>query len=260
MISIEKDEYVASRANFNKPYACVQVKHGDSEIVLPRLQLEEKQLLVWLDYDKSIDGPVFKDLSTLCQNALTGSLLIVTVNANKNSLPKNDAHGNNFADINEALRYFAGDLIPQSLPADVLWPSKYPIFLASLLFKHMRHQVYVAGRSNDVVVPIFNIRYQDNAPMLTVGAVIADHSYAKRINKVLKAQRVTGQMSEKEQLFIRVPPLTQKEKATIDQLMPCDPAPTESAVKDLGFRLRQKQIEAYHRFYRYYPMFGEVMI
>ena len=63
MISIEKDEYVASRANFNKPYACVQVKHGDSEIVLPRLQLEEKQLLVWLDYDKSIDGPVFKDLS-----------------------------------------------------------------------------------------------------------------------------------------------------------------------------------------------------
>ena len=61
-------------------------------------------------------------------------------------------------------------------------------------------------------------------------------------------------------LSIGVPPLTLKEKACFDQLLPCDPAPTKEAVEQLGFRLKPTQINAYHQFYRYYPMFGEVAI
>lgn len=37
MISIEKDEYLASRAAFNSPYACVKVEPGESDSVLPQL-------------------------------------------------------------------------------------------------------------------------------------------------------------------------------------------------------------------------------
>ena len=260
MISIEKNEYLASRAEFNKPYACVSVELGESDSVLPSLQLEGKQLLVWLDYDTSINGPVFKDLSTLCQRALTGSLLIVTINAHNKSLPDKDEDGQKFGSEQERLRFFAGDLIPQRLPKGVTQRSKYPAFLASLLFMHMRRQLRLAGRVKDRIVPIFNIKYRDNAPMVTVGAAITDEQYAKKTATALKDKNVIRQMDENEQLSIGVPPLTLKEKATLDQLMPCEPTPTESIVSKLGFRLESHKIEAYHRFYRYYPMFGEVTI
>ena len=260
MISIEKDEYLASRAEFNKPYACVRVELGESDSVLPSLQLEEKPLLVWLDYDTSFDGPVLKDLSTLCQRALTGSLLIVTINAHRNSLPNKDADDREFRNKQEKLRYFAGDLIPQTLPQGVMQTSKYPYFLASLLFQHMRHQVLKAGRKNDDIVPVLNIAYSDNAPMVTVGAVIADKQHTQKAAEMLSTQNVIEQMNENNQLSIGVPPLTLKEKATLDQLMPCDPEPTEDAVSQRGFRLKPAQIKAYHRYYRYYPMFGEITI
>lgn len=260
MISIEKNEYLASRAEFNRPYACVKVEPGESDSVLPRLPLEEYPLLVWLDYDTSLDGPVLKDLSTLCQRTLTGSVLIVTINAHKNSLPNKDAEGGEFESDEERLRYFAGDLIPQTLPKGAMQTSKYPGFLASLIFQHMRRQVRTAGRENDRIVPLFNIAYSDNAAMVTVGAAIADERHALETVERLEARNAAPRMDENEQLTIGVPALTLKEKATLDQLMPCDPAPTEGAVSQLGFRLKLSQIEAYHRFYRYYPMFGEVTI
>lgn len=260
MISIEEDEYLASRAKFNKPYACVSVEPGESVDVLPRLNLEEKKLLAWLDYDTSIDGPALKDLTTLCQHALTGSLLIVTINAHKGSLPNQDEDGREFGDDQERLHHVAGDLIPQTLPKGAMQTSNYPAFLASLLFKHMHRQVRIAGRSNDSIVPIFNIKYQDNAPMVTVGAVIADEQYAQKTAEIFETKNSTEPMDETKQLSIGVPPLTLKEKASLDQLMPCDSSPTEPEVSELGFRLKPSQIAAYHRFYRYYPMFGEVTI
>ena len=67
-------------------------------------------------------------------------------------------------------------------------------------------------------------------------------------------------MDETNHTVIGVPPLTFKEKTSLDRLMPRPEAPTEDDVLQLGFMLKPSQIEAYHRFYRYYPMFGEVAI
>ena len=258
MISIEKNEYLANRAKFNRPYGCVSVEHGESVSVLPRLPFEEKPLLVWLDYDKSLDGPVLEDLATLSQRALTDSLMIVTINADKRSLPDKDADNLAFESDETMLRYYAGDLVPQTLPAGAMQGSKYPSFLASLLFQHIRRQVRRAGREDDVVVPLFNIKYQDNAPMLTIGVAIVDPQRAEETAVAVSDGIMVKRMDERNQLSIDVPPLTLKEKVTLDQLMPCKTAPSEKEVSRLGFRLKPSQIESYHRFYRHYPVFGEI--
>ena len=111
-------------------------------------------------------------------------------------------------------------------------------------------------------MPIFNIKYQRQR---THGNGRCRHRgravyLEKTANGTSKPIAVIEQMDKNKQLSIGVPPLTLKEKASLDQLMPCNPAPTESDVSELGFRLKPSQIEAYHRFYRYYPMFGEVTI
>lgn len=263
MVSIERDEYIASRAEFNRPYACVSVEVGESDKVLPGLKLEERRVLAWLDYDSSLNGPVLQDVATLCQRAPVGSVVIVTINARKTSLADRDADGEMFPDERERLVYAAGDfgepLIPAVLPAGCMQASKYPGFLASVLLRHMDRQLLRAGREGMKMVRLFNIFYRDNAPMITVGAAIGNEVHARETERVL-AGRAGEEVRGDVPLAIGVPPLTYREKCALDQLMPCEATPSEDEVSQLGFRLKPGQIAAYHRFYRYYPMFGEVSV
>ncbi len=260
MISIEQDDILASRAEFNKPYACVSVIHGDSQIVLPDLNLEELPLLAWLDYDSSLEGPVLTDLPTLCRRAPTGSIIIVTVNAHRGRLPSHDENDNEYESFTDRMRALAGDLIPPEVPKEAAQASGYPSYLASVLFDEMHRQVRMAGREDEALLPLFNIGYSDNAPMITVGGVIADEPRAQQIRTVLEDKDLGAFLDEQRHLQIGVPPLTLKEKAGLDQLLPRIDAPTEQDVEELGFRLKPTQIQAYHRFYRHYPMFGEVAV
>ena len=259
MVSIEKDEYHASRAEFNKPYACVSVKPGESSSVLPDLSIEEKPILAWLDYDTGLDGPVLDDLSTLCQRALVGSMIIVTLNANPKRLLPNGGDGPRATRMEEKLRDLAGNLIPQQLPEGALTTLGYPNFLGSLMFQHMHRQVRISGKENASTIPLINIRYKDNSTMVVIGIAIIDSAQVKNVEEQLGIPNTVGRMREDYQVQISVPPLTLKEKTTLDQMMPCDGVPTEEAVEtSTTFRLRLDQIEAYHRFYRYYPTFGEI--
>ena len=260
MISIEQDEILASRAEFNKPYACVNVIHGDSQAVLPNLDLEEMPLLVWLDYDSSLEGSVLADLSTLCSRAPTGSIIVVTVNAHRGRLPSHDENDNEYDNFADRMRALAGDLIPAQIPKEAAQASGYPPHLVSVLFTHMHRQVRMAGREGEALLPLFNIGYSDNAPMITLGGAIADEPGARKIRAILNDKGMGAFLDEQRHLQIGVPPLTFKEKACLDQLLPHVDPPTEQDVKELGFRLKHGQINAYHRFYRHYPMFGEVAL
>lgn len=260
MISIEKNEILAARADFNKPYGCITVEPGESEKVLPGLEIEEGPVLAWLDYDTSLNGPVLKDLSVLCRRALLGSVLIVTINADRRSLPDKNENGVEYKNLADRLRAIAGDLVPQTLPKAALQKSGYPPYLASLLFSHMRRAIRTAGRESEHLLPLFNIGYSDNASMITVGAAIIDEARALEATTRLDENNMSAFLDETKQLKIGVPPLTIKEKISLDQLMPCDNAPTEEDVLQLGFRLKPSQIEEYHRYYRYYPTFGEITL
>jgi hypothetical protein len=117
-----------------------------------------------------------------------------------------------------------------------------------------------AGREDEQLIPLFNIAYRDNAPMITVGAVIADNTRASKVIERLATYDLGSGLDQATQISIGVPPLTVKEKVHLDQLMPCSVVLNESDVATLGFRLKQSQIEAYQRFYKHYPTFGEVSI
>lgn len=260
MISIEKNEILASRAEFNKPFACVNVIHGDSEIVLPEIELEELPILAWLDYDTSIEGPVFKDISTLCQRAPTGSIIITTVNAHRDRLPKQDENNTEYESFSDRLRALAGDLIPQTLPKGAEQTTGYPPYLASIIFAHMQRQILAAGREGENITPLLNIGYSDNAPMITVGGIITTKSKNNEIKELFDIKNLSKFTDQNEHLKIGVPPLTMKEKAVLDQLLPSPSAPTYDEVQTLGFKLKPSQINAYHEFYRYYPVYGELSV
>ena len=260
MVSIENDSTLASRAEFNKPYACVTVEAGDSSSVLETLDLDTRPVLAWLDYDTGPDGPVLEDLSTLCSQVPTGSVLIVTVNAHRDRLPTHDEQGQRHECFADRLRAWAGDLVPLEVPLTAEQKSGYPPFLASVLISHMHRQVRVSGREDESLLPLFNIGYADNAPMITIGGVIAARPQRDGIESVLRSCDRDGFLDEERHLVVRVPPLTLKEKAGLDQLLPRESLPSPEEVEKIGFKLKPSQIEAYCRFYRYYPTFVEVSV
>lgn len=256
MISIEKDD--AKRATFNTPFKVIKVEEGETKTVLPFLDLDQRRVIVWLDYDKGLTSPVLEDTNSVCTRAGTGSIVLVTLNANVSSLrgQKNE-HGEDITE-EQYLRRFGRDLIPDPLPPEAIETQGYPIFLARILFEHIHRVIRKAGR-RETFVPLFNYRYKDGATMITIGGMIANERDAHDLNarvSELKVEYVTGET----QFLIDVPILTFKEKIELDTILPSVSGLTIADVEALGFPLKQGQIDSYRKFYRYYPTFAELVL
>jgi len=254
MISIERDDYV-KRASYNRPYDCIEVIGGDTTNILPELNLKNILSIIWMDYDQGLEGPVLEDTRRICGACKSGSVFITTVNSDSNRLDNvMDVSGRTLSRI-EAVKHYAGDLVPPNVKAKDLKKTYFPALLGKILFDHIKVSIKESGRS-DSFYPLFNIYYKDTSPMITIGGMIADDDDKKRLRDCdlpKKYDWVTGE----KQFIIDVPPLTVKEKIELDQMLPRDEPPTVEEIEEAGFTLEERQIKSYHQFYRHYPVFGE---
>ena len=257
MVSIEKELDAESRANFNRPYCCIKVEPGETTIVLPSLLLDEKHSIIWLDHDSDLKGTVLRDIEIICEKAKSGCIFIVTLNANVRQVKDvKNKEGKRLAD-EEALRYFVGGLAPEPMPKDALSKEKFPQILGKILIDHMKRSPRIAG-TDKKFVPIFNFYYRDTAPMITVGGMLANQADAEKLSRCQLSEKYDYIRGE-TQYHIAVPHLTPKEKFGIDQLLPSPRSLSAKDIEDnLGFSLKDEHIKAYCKFYRFYPMFGEI--
>jgi hypothetical protein len=255
MTSIQYDTEFAQRARFNAPHSCIKVEEGDSSVVLPGLPLERGPALLWLDYESTIDQ-LLDELGRLCARLVSGSVLVVTANAVKERVNVSDEASRRQRQ-EESFRAAVGDLAPAVFTPDFFDAGKYPANVASTLVNHLTHATRVAGR-DERFVPIFNFSYKDNAPMVTVGGMIANAADRERLRRAALNARLPF-VQAPEQTVIAMPPLTTREKLALDQLFPAQEAPSEEEIAKLGFKLKRSYIEAYHRYYSRYPVFGEVL-
>lgn len=255
MYSIEYPDY-AKRAKFNAPYRCVKVIPGDTSKVLPKIKWKKWNCIIWLDYDKGLDKcSALKDIQTICEHAQSGTILIVTVNASPSQLYAKDEHGQELRH-DEALRKLVSNLAPQDLKGK-LSKKVFPSTLAKILIDCAERGPKVAGRSQLSFLPIFNFFYRDGAPMVTIGGMIAD----EKDKLQLESSKVLGRfqyLNGAKQFAISVPPLTPKEKVSLDAMLPCIERPTAAKLKESGLFLQEDQIDSYFKFYRYYPVFAEL--
>lgn len=256
MISIQDQD--AQRARFNIPFSVVRVEEGETTKVLPDLELAGRRTIAWLDYDKGLTSPVLQDTYTICSQVSSGSILLVTLNSNASSLRnQKDEHGATLSE-EQVLKRFGRDLIPTPLPVEATQTTGYPLFLAGILFEHIQRVIRKTGRSESFI-PLFNYNYKDNSPMITIGGMIANQQDAEALKRRLSELRFEY-VTREEQFVIDVPNLTFKEKLTLDRILPRLSVPTAVEVEELGFPLRQRQIDSYHKFYRFYPTFAELTI
>tara|TARA_Y100001933_G_C18911069_1_gene526745 strand:+ start:44 stop:469 length:426 start_codon:yes stop_codon:yes gene_type:complete len=136
--------------------------------------------------------------------------------------------------------------------------SGYPAFLSKILFTQIQHQITANGRTDIKIFPFLNMYYKDDAPMITIGAALLENSADSALAEKLKSIRIFEQMDADHQMAITAPPLTLKEKAALDQLMPSATPPSEKDIEALGFKMKPSHTNSYHKFYLYYPTYAEL--
>jgi hypothetical protein len=260
IVSIEKRDDAATqrRFMFNRPFACVDVRFGPSEKILPSLPWDRRSI-VWLDYDGGFAPSVLTDLSTVAASVRSGSLVCFTVNG---TAPKDDV----VSDTGEVRRTaaekfsatFKGRPLPHGFSGSNLTVPEYPKIVRQMGLDQIERAL--ADRNKVLPPPkrlsarqIFFFRYADNAPMITVGWVIVSESELS-----LFASARIGDLdfirTGDDFLAIDVPILTQKELKYLEHQLP---VPLGRRLKGRG--LTDEELRAFEALYRYYPSYAEVV-
>jgi len=258
MVSIEKDEVNEPRFRFNKPFRCVDLKLGHSNVVLPQLNWG-KRCILWLDYDGKLDKLVLADIATVCSKAISGSLLVVSVNVEPDRKPgatpaEQDAH---------RLKSFSEVVGDEKVPLGTTGANLRSGELAKVCRRVISNEIGREltdrnGPLNDEskvhFQPLVHFLYADGAQMLTVGGVL----YEKRDENLVQAcefQELPFVRTGEDAFIIKAPKLTQKEVRHLNSQLPRVP-PDQLSLPGVP----DSDVHDYAAIYRYYPSFSEVLL
>jgi len=252
MVSIERHEQNAKRVLFNRPFACIDVKFGESNDELPALDWGVRSI-VWLDYDGTLDPSVLADVRFICMSLVPGSAFAVTVNAQPPApaVAPNDA----LAQVTKRL----GDKMPENIsPADLSgWGT------AGVYRRAIDNEIAEVLADRNAARPpqqkfiykqLFNFNYRDGQRMLTVGGVIYESGQQGLFDKCsfFGPQGLLFVRGEADPYLIDVPMLTYRELRHQDAQLPCSDL---DGIDRAG--VPREDVERYSRHYRYFPMFVE---
>lgn len=255
MISIQEGRAEARRAAYNRPFRFIQVVEGETTHVIDNLPPSRKPMLIWLDYDSTLSGPVRKDIDLVGGKLNSGDIVLFTVNANYRQIVR-QGKGGAKRDARDVLAELL-EIPPETVPEHAVEVDGLPPFVAKTLFTRLGSVIRKESGNELRLVPLFNYLYSDQATMLTFGGMAADEQDATRLRTsgIFDLSYVTGEA----QLKIDVPLLTHREKMEMDRLLPRDEPLPDAALDRLRCGLSASEVEAYRNFYRHYPTFAELV-
>jgi hypothetical protein len=248
MVSIEKDEAHEQRYKDNCPYNCIDLRFGLSNTVLSKLSFD-KPVITWLDYTCRLNDSVLEDVRYVCSKAKSGSVLIVTVNADSLGTSGykqlTQMIRTNKADYQHVYRRYSQEL------------GKWAV--ASTYRQILHEEVGVTLRDRNGVLPsgerincqqIFNFEYLDTKRMLTYGGVLYKNDDENSLRKC-RFETCHCYKPKDEPYRIEVPILTLREMRMLDAQLPKD------SDKIKRGSVPESDVRKYTHIYRYFPSFVE---
>ena len=256
MISIEEDEQNKDRFNFNCPYDCIDLEFGKSTHILPKIPWD-KETIIWLDYDGKLDSSVLSDISIFCSEAISKSILIISVNVYPEQLPS-DVEEISISEYR--LKQLKERIDPSSLPPGIDGKVLSGWGLAKVCQAIIKNKILstLSDRNGSLEEgkkirfrQLFNFVYSDNAKMLTTGGLFYREDETSLMEQCsiddLEFIRSNG-----DQRIIEIPNLTKKEIRKLDEQLP-----TNDSNKLLPSVIPRKDVKNYSDIYRYFPTFTE---
>ncbi|MDG6981830.1 MAG: hypothetical protein JRM74_00025 [Nitrososphaerota archaeon] len=246
-ISIERDVGNKKRFLFNRPYKCVEIEFGESKYVLPKISWNQRTI-VWLDYDGTLDNDVLSDVSTICANALAGSVLIVTVNAEPGKME-------------DRAKSLEMRLTKEKLPPGVLdrpqdldgWGTAkaYRRIISNEMESTLAHRNGLLPIGSKLHYrQLFNFNYRDSSRMLTAGGIIYDEATSHHLDGC-QFEMLDFVKPGDVPYLIDAPVLTLKEMRHLDEQLPRAKGGRFVAINGIP----RRDLLNYERLYRYFPSF-----
>ena len=251
MISIEADDVGFQRANFNKPFKTVTVKKGYSFDVLPDLhrdaELSQRPWMLWLDYDYELSETGVQDIRLAIEQLPKNSILLATFNClpHKYGKPR---------DRHERIRALLGSVVPDDRDVVDYDETRLSGVLSDYLLDFMKATAAASARRGGFS-SAFRMAYRDGAPMVTVGGFLPGEEEVGVVQEIVSSPTWLGLIGD----AIEAPHLTMKEVTALQSELPTSETFDRELIRRLGFDLEPDQIEAFRRYYRFYPSFSQVV-
>jgi hypothetical protein len=254
MICIEWGE-IEKRMRFNKPYKFIKLRMMPLSQYIPSISKNE-ELLAWLDYDRSLDPDMLRDLDGMCARLSPSSILMVTLDA-RPRLPRDLFDPEVMKPrqreqlIARVYQEWFGQYLGSKIEKDTgARPSAAALFY-EVVAERVRQTLSPRGLR---FIQFFNFFYRDGAPMLTIGGMIGSERDQDRLESA-KALDHRFVRRGSEPLAITLPPLTLREKHWLDSRLF-----GEIKTKKLAFELDKDLLENYCEFYKEYPTYTEALL
>ena len=255
LISIEKDIENEERFDFNKPFNCIKMEFGSSTEVLPTLDWDTRSI-VWLDYDGSLNDDGLADIRLLASECISGSLIIVSVNAHPDRSPGLSALELIQFRKDRLVNQVGEDKIPIEVDGSHLGGWGKAKVLKRIIDNEIVDTLNERNGARDLgskilYRPLFNFNYSDGAKMLTVGGILYEEGQA-HILPSCSFERLPYVVSADEEYKIEVPMLTYKELRHLNEQLPRNGEDTLEAPA-----VPEEDVLKYEGVYRYFPNFAE---
>ena len=264
MISIEGDERAKDRCEFNKPYACIELKMGKSSQILPNLKINETDSIIWLDYDNMISDEVYSDIDTVIAKMKPDSFFMISLNADYKSLLNINQDTDNAMQI--LIELLGENRFPNRYSDKTLNQKLY----LEILYESLSQQIVMAvqnrngmGEHKVVFHQTIHFTYKDGVKMLTIGGFIFDEDKVEEHLEKMQIRALPFYKNDKDSFNIQCPILSLKEIQALNKYLPCNPMDKHGAFenKDLNdFPINNGDINNYAKLYRYFPNFVESLL
>lgn len=251
MISIECKTKVFDRIRDNAPYN-IDLKLGRSEQVLPKLELNDRAFL-WLDYDDALSKNMLLDLRTVSRKVHSGSLLAVTVRAERarevdQATEDTDDSGRSAVE-RFRLAFDRSQIPPEAEDYDLTGPLFAELSRSILLGEIQNALVARNRKSTDDwrFEPICSFEYADGVLMTTIVGM-----YFREVDRLFFDKCNFGTLEfvngTSEPFVIEVPNITPKEFKVLESQLPLKP-PMYMRLGSIPI----KEAQNFERLYRYLP-------
>lgn len=263
MISLESDETIFHRAQYNSPYNCINIINQSSTDFISGGQLADSSSIIWLDYTAPGElAQQFSDVATLTNILNPHDIIRVTFNATASAL---GAPTDNSSDLLEYRMEILKERIGEHIPVDVsvseIESKKYPLLLLKCLRKMISGLFIPTKFDKRFLCPLFSTIYKDGHTMLTFTGIILDNNDEQKIIESLFKGIPYINLKWDTPSRIDMPELTVREILGINKMLPDDNA-FNNIKNNFNFIFSGKdsedELKSYMSFYKYYPNFQSI--
>lgn len=273
LISIEKNQSIFKRQNFNKPLGSIDLKNSELSDFIRNLDTQSENYIIWLDYESPKDlERQLQNIQLLIEKLSVGDIVKVTMNANAEALERGSRENNEnlpFREFqlhnrHETFKERAGSYYPPGLTDDDFKEGNYPTILKNSI--KLSVNAGLKGQIGLGFMPLSSFQYLDNRHrMLTLTGIIFEKDER---DVLIEEIGLSGWKFLQTQwgdfpFEISLPELTASERTYLDQHIPDYSASDivskdEICIADGKEKNEKKYIKQYFDYYRHFPFYGKV--